>query len=62
MITPRHQFINPETVEFYGSFVVEYIAVDPLLSDGWYWTALHGEPVGPFETYDAAVSNARGED
>lgn len=62
-----HSFINPDTQEPYGSFCVEFIAYDPLLSSGWYWFACFpgcvpdGEPMGPFETYEQAVADAREE-
>ena len=59
-----HAFISEETMDAYGSFTVEFIACDPYLDAGWYWSACwpgclpDGDPQGPFETYELAFSNA----
>lgn len=58
-----HSFID-ELGNAYGSFVLEFIACDPYLEPGWYWTAtfpgcLHdSEPVGPFRTSADAMRDA----
>ena len=56
----------------YGSFVLEFIAADPYLEAGWYWTACFpsaarrgfgclndSDPVGPFETMEDAMRDAQ---
>ena len=49
----------------YGSFVLEFIAADPYLEAGWYWTACfpsgvtNCDPEGPFETYEQALRDAQ---
>jgi len=61
-----HRFID-ETGEFYGSFEVFYIDECPDGLPGWYWQACFpgclpdGEECGPFETYEEAIKDARGE-
>ena len=68
-----HQFRHFETAEEFGSFLIEYIAADPYLDPGFYWQAcfpgclpsaaaggrLDSDPVGPFESYAAALEDAR---
>lgn len=60
-----HRFKDFETAEEFGSFTVEFIACDPYLEPGWYWFACwpgclpDGDPQGPFESYEKAVSDAR---
>ena len=60
-----HSFVNPETNEAYGSFLVEYVACDPYLEPGWYWYACwpgcipDGEPNGPFDSSKDAMQDAR---
>ena len=59
-----HQFID-ELGNAYGSFVIEFIAADPYLEPGWYWTACFpgclpdGESIGPFTTQEDALRDAQ---
>ena len=59
-----HSFID-ELGNAYGSFVLEFIAADPFLEAGWYWTACfpsaatNCDPEGPFETYEQAMRDAQ---
>ena len=58
-----HSFID-ELGNAYGSFVIEFIAQDPYLDPGFYWTACFpgclndSDPVGPFETMEQAMRDA----
>ena len=59
-----HQFID-ELGNAYGSFVLEFIAADPFLEAGWYWTACFpgclndSDPVGPFASSEEALRDAQ---
>jgi hypothetical protein len=59
-----HQFID-ELGNAYGSFVLEFIAADPFLEAGWYWTACFpgclndSDPVGPFTSSEEALRDAQ---
>ena len=61
-----HSFIA-ETGEPYGFFEVFYVAECPDGLSGWYWQACFpgcmpdGDAMGPFDSYDAAIMDARGE-
>lgn len=61
-----HSFIA-ETGEPYGSFEVYYVAECPEGLIGWYWQACFpgclpdDDAIGPFDSYEAAVMDARGE-
>ncbi len=58
-----HQLVD-EAGQTYGSFAVEFIAADPFLEAGWYWTACFpgclndSDPVGPFKSEEDAMRDA----
>jgi hypothetical protein len=61
---PHYGAAIDELGNAYGSFVIEFIAADPYLEPGWYWTACFpsclndSDPQGPFETSEDAMRDA----
>ena len=49
------------TTDTLAAFCIEFICTDPLLPPGWYWVPMYpmADHVGPFATYEQALTNAR---
>jgi len=61
--TDEHALPNAEVFWSDGE-IVDDGTLDPIvLGPGWYWWPCFpdGEPVGPFDTEEAAIQDARGE-
>jgi hypothetical protein len=56
-----HQLVD-DAGQTYSTYCVEFIAADPYLEPGWYWTTYyprgHGDMIGPFKSQGDAMRDA----